>query len=38
VPVMHMLTLKLLMSLMLEDTVKVRTAVTDCPGARSAFC
>ena len=35
---MHMLTLKLEMSLMLEETVRVRVAGTDCPGARSVFC
>jgi hypothetical protein len=38
VPVMDIWTLKLLMSLMLEETVKVRVADTDCPGVRSVFC
>ncbi len=35
---MHILTLKLVTSTMLEDTVRVRTAVTDVPGWRSVPC
>jgi hypothetical protein len=31
-PVMFIWTLKLVMSAILEDTVKVRVAATDCPG------
>jgi hypothetical protein len=30
--VMHIWTLKLVMSTMLEDTVRVRVAAVDCPG------
>jgi hypothetical protein len=33
--VMHIWTVKLVMSTMLEDTVRVRVAATDCPGWRS---
>jgi hypothetical protein len=29
---MHIWTLKLVMSTMLEDTVRVRVAAVDCPG------
>lgn len=32
VPLMFTFTLKLVMSLMVEDTVNVRVAVTTCPG------
>jgi hypothetical protein len=35
VPVMHILTLKLVMLTMLEDTVRVRVAAVDAPGWRS---
>jgi hypothetical protein len=31
-PVMHIWTLKLVMSFMLEDTDRVRVAAVDCPG------
>ena len=34
-PVMHIWTLKLVMSTMFEDTVRVRVAVVDAPGWRS---
>ena len=32
---MHIWTVKLVMSTMLEDTVRVRIAAVDCPGWRS---
>ncbi len=35
---MHILTLKLVTSTMLEDTVRVRVAVVDAPGWRSVPC
>jgi len=38
VPPMFMLTLKLVMSTVLEDTVSVRIAATDAPGWRSVLC
>jgi len=38
VPPMFILTLKLVMSDMLEDTVRVRVAATYAPGWRSVLC
>jgi len=35
VPLMFIWTLKLVMSTILEDTVRVKVAATDCPGMRS---
>jgi hypothetical protein len=37
VPPMTILTLKLVMSTMLEETVRVRVAVVDAPGWRSGY-
>ena len=37
-PPMTILTLKLVMSTMLEETVRVRVAVVDAPGWRSVPC
>lgn len=37
-PPMFILTLKLVMSDMLEDTVRVRVAAVDAPGWRSVLC